>query len=501
VNVGTLTTLVEAGPRGKPAIVSPDDGGELSYEALAAEIEDLAGRLASIGVERGDRVAFVLRNGPEVVLVLLAIMALGAAAAPLNPAYTKDEFVFYLGDLAPKALLVPTGEFAAARSAAPPSILLAELARDGLSVTVAANDREISSPARFEPAEPDDIGLLLHTSGTTSRPKQVPLRHRNLVASARSTAAHYALTDADVSYCAMPLFHVHGIVASVLSAFAGGGSVVVPRRLGPRAFWRQIGTHRVSWVSAGPTLHQMFLDKSEGERASASLRFVRSCSSALAPDLMGRAEDVYSAPMLEAYGMTEASHQMASNPLPPGRRIPGSVGVATGTEIRIVDAGGQELAVGGVGEVVIRGPGVTSGYLGNPEASTEAFFGDWFRTGDRGVLDSDGYLRLEGRLKEMILRGGENVSPYEVEEALLRHHAVGDAVCFGVEDAKYGEEVAAAVVLTGDAEQRELLDHCRASLAAFKVPKALYIVESIPRTPTGKLQRKRVGALLTGQGR
>jgi acyl-CoA synthetase (AMP-forming)/AMP-acid ligase II len=499
VDVGTLTTLVEAGPRGNAAVVSPDDGGELSYEVLAAEIEDLAGRLASIGIERGDRVAFVLNNGPEVVLVLLAIMALGAAAAPLNPAYTKDEFVFYLGDLAPKALLVPTGEFAAARSAAQ-SILLAELARDGLRVTVAANDREISSIARFEPAEPDDIALLLHTSGTTSRPKQVPLRHRNLVASARSTAAHYALSDSDVSYCAMPLFHVHGIVASVLSAFAGGGSVVVPRRLGPRAFWRQIGTHRVSWISAGPTLHQMFLDKSEGERASAALRFVRSCSSALVPELMERAEKVYSAPMLEAYGMTEASHQMASNPLPPGRRIPGSVGVATGTEIRIVDAKGQDLGAGGVGEVVIRGPGVTSGYLGNPDATAEAFFGDWFRTGDRGVLDSDGYLRLEGRLKEMILRGGENVSPYEVEEVLLRHHAVGDAVCFGIEDAKYGEEVAAAVVLTGDAEEQELLDHCSASLAAFKVPKALYIVESIPRTPTGKLQRRRVGALFAGQG-
>src|SRR5205823_6605115 len=211
------------------------------------------------------------------------------------------------------------------------------------------------------------------------------------------------------------------------------------------------------------------------------------------PPLMERLEAALGVPMLEAYGMTEASHQMASNPLPPAQRVPGSVGIASGVELRIVDDGGADVPVG---EVAIRGPGVTPGYLNNPDANASSFFDGWFRTGDRGSLDPDGYLRLEGRIKEMILRGGENISPYEIESVLLAHPAVSDAVCFGVEDELYGEDVAAAVVLSGKADERELRDHCRERLAPFKVPKAIRIVPSIPRTSTGKLQRRRVAALL-----
>jgi oxalate---CoA ligase len=200
--------------------------------------------------------------------------------------------------------------------------------------------------------------------------------------------------------------------------------------------------------------------------------------------------------VLEAYGMTEASHQISSNPLPPGRRLPGSVGVATGTEVRVVDSEGRDAPLRSTGEVVIRGRGVTPGYLNNPDGNAEAFLEGWFRTGDRGALDGEGYLRLEGRLKEMIIRGGENISPYEVEEILLGHPAVVDAVCFGVPDEKYGEEVAAAVALTSATATRELADFCRERLAAFKVPTVIHIVDKIPRTPTGKLQRRRVAALL-----
>jgi acyl-CoA synthetase (AMP-forming)/AMP-acid ligase II len=275
---------------------------------------------------------------------------------------------------------------------------------------------------------------------------------------------------------------------------------VVPRRVTPRAFWPQLRELGVTWFSAGPTLHQMLLDRSDGEGPPRSLRFARSCSSALSPALFERCEAVLGVPMLEAYGMTEASHQMASNPLPPGERKPGSVGVATGTEIRIVDAAGADVAPGEAGEVAIRGPGVTAGYLENPQANAESFFDGWFRTGDRGLLDADGYLRLEGRLKEMILRGGENISPYEIEDVLLAHPSVQDAICFGIDDDKYGERVGAAVALTGEASERELLDHCRERLAAFKVPEVVYVLDAIPRTPTGKVQRKRVGAELTASG-
>jgi acyl-CoA synthetase (AMP-forming)/AMP-acid ligase II len=353
---------------------------------------------------------------------------------------------------------------------------------------------EVARERRFELGGEDDVALLLHTSGTTSRPKQVPLLQRNLMASARAIASHYALEPEDVSYVAMPLFHVHGLVASVLAALAAGGSAIVPRRFGPQRFWVQSRTSGASWFSAGPTLHQMILDKQAGEVAP-TLRFTRSCSSAMPPALMQRLEDVYRVPLLEAYGMTEASHQMASNPLPPARRLPGSVGVPTGTEIRVVDGEGGDLPAGSAGEVVIRGPGVTPGYLNNPAANAEAFRDGWFRTGDRGVL-KDGYLRLEGRIKEMILRGGENISPYEIEDVLLAHPAVTDAVCFAVADPLYGEDVAAAVVVGGQADERALRAHCRERLAAFKVPRTIRIVEQIPRTPTGKLQRRRVAALL-----
>ncbi len=481
---------------GDAALVTPEDGQGRTFGELERTILELAGRLRAIGVERGDRVALVLPNGPELVQILLAITTLGAAAAPLNPAYTVDEHSFYLADLAPRLLLVPAGDMQAARTAAGAGVRVVDVhVQDGETAGLAVDGRPVEREEPFDPGGADDIALLLHTSGTTSRPKQVPLLQRNLVASARTIAAHYRLERDDVSYVAMPLFHIHGLVASVLGAFAGGGSAIVPRRFSPRRFWRQARDHRVTWLSAGPTLHQMILDKQAAETAPASLRFARSCSSAMPPALMQRIEDIYQAPLLEAYGMTEASHQMSSNPLPPGPRLAGSVGVPTGTEIRVVDGQGADTPAGVSGEVVIRGPGVTPGYLNNPGANADAFRDGWFRTGDRGVFES-GYLRLQGRIKEMILRGGENISPYEIEDVLLAHPAVGDAVCFAVEDALYGEEVAAAVVVTGVVDERALRDHCRERLAPFKVPKTIRIVPQIPRTATGKLQRRRVAALL-----
>ncbi|HXJ28599.1 MAG TPA: AMP-binding protein [Streptosporangiaceae bacterium] len=338
---------------------------------------------------------------------------------------------------------------------------------------------------------------MCSTSGTTSRPKQVPLRQRNLTASARTIAAHYGLTSKDVSFCVMPLFHIHGLVASSFAALSTGGTVVVPRRFTAHRFWPQARDAAATWLSAGPTLHRMILDRQDDGGAPPGLRFARSCSSPLSPELLERAEAAYGVPMLEAYGMTEASHQMSSNPLPPAARVPSSVGVPTGTEIAVVSPAGAFLSPGEAGEVVIRGPGVMNGYLANPAATADAFIDGWFRTGDRGVI-RDGYLYLEGRLKEMILRGGENISPAEIEQALLSHAAVADAVCFGVDDDKYGEVPAAAVKLNQDAEPSELIKHCRERLAAYKVPVTVYVLPEIPRTPTGKVQRRRVGESIVG---
>jgi acyl-CoA synthetase (AMP-forming)/AMP-acid ligase II len=481
--VSTLADLIDR-TAGGAALVAAEDGRRTSYDQLAAEVGELAGRLGSAGAGRGDCVALVVPDGPQFVRLLLAVTAAGAAAAPLNPGYTAEEYAFYLGDLAPSLVLVGDGAASAVRDAS-----------DGRSKLLSVDEFAGLPVMSFEDAEPDDVALVLHTSGTTSRPKQVPLLQRNLVASARGLAGFYGLGGDDVSFCAMPLFHVHGLVASVLATFASGGSVVVPARFTPRRFWRYARDHGVTWVSAGPTLHGMILDKQEGP-PSETLRFVRSCSSALSAALFARCEELYGVPIVEAYGMTEASHQMSSNPLPPGARKVDSVGVpSNGVEIRVVDADGADTELG---EVAIRGPGVTPGYVANPDANAASFFGDgWFRTGDRGRFDADGYLVLEGRIKELIIRGGENISPFEIEAALLAHPAVADAVAFGIEDETYGEQVGAAVALSDGVGEAELKSWCAERLAGFKVPTTVFVLDEIPRTPTGKVQRRRIAEQLT----
>lgn len=479
----TLTRLLDGGSGA--ALIRAEDGAQTPYGALAEAIDEIAGKLHALGIERGGRVALVHPDAHALIPLVLGVTALGAAAAPLNPAYTRDEFAFFLEDLDPAVMIVPEGDLAAARAAAGSSIRVVEARGAQLD-----GDRDAS----YEPAQPDDVALLLHTSGTTSRPKQVPLRHRNLVASARSIAAFYELTDEDVSYGVMPMFHIHGLVASALATWASGGSVVVPSRFLPRRFWGQLGELQVTWFSAGPTHHTMALERRHDARAPASLRFARSCSSALSPTLLDECEAIYGVPVLEAYGMTEASHQMTANPLPPRARIAGSVGVPAGSEVRTVDKAGRDADVG---EVVIRGPGVMSGYLNNESANAESFVDGWFRTGDRGRLD-DGYLYLEGRIKELIIRGGENISPVEIEDVLASHAGVLDAVAFGITSAKYGEEVGAAVALSESVEPKDLQAHCRERLAPFKVPVKIFVLPEIPRTATGKLQRRRIAERLLG---
>jgi acyl-CoA synthetase (AMP-forming)/AMP-acid ligase II len=488
--------VLSAGDPDRPALIVPDTGEMLTHEQVASQVMTLALRLTAFDVRRGDTVALCLPNGPDVVLLLLAITMLGAAAAPLNPAYTETEFGFYLGDIVPRLLLIPaSGAVAAsAAAAAAGTTVVAVEAAAGRPLRLLGTHGSVG-PRTFEPGDPDDVALVLHTSGTTSRPKQVPLRQRNLMASARTIGAHYQLGPADVSFCVMPLFHIHGLVASTFAALGAGGAVITPRRFTPHRFWPQAREHGATWLSAGPTLHQMILDRADDDGPPTTLRFVRSCSSALSAALADRAEREYGVPILEAYGMTEASHQMSSNPLPPGARPIGSVGVPTGTQIRIASEAGTFLPDGIAGEVVIRGPGVMAAYANNPAATAEAFFGEWFRTGDRGVF-RDGYLFLEGRIKEMIIRGGENIAPAEIEQVLLSHPAVRDAVCFGVPDDKYGELVGAAVTLSGEADPKELIGYCRERLAAFKVPARIDVLPEIPRTATGKIQRRRVAEVV-----
>ncbi len=480
-----LRALDATGDGRRAAVVLPDTGASVTYDELRERVRAMAAALRARGIGPGDRVAIALPNGLPAIVSFLAA-SLAGTAAPLNPAYRREEFDFYLADTDARLLITDAVE--EARRAA-----------EARGIAVVGPDLAAAGPLP-EPA-PDDIALVLHTSGSTGRPKRVPLRHRNLAVSVRNIVRTYALGPEDVSLCLMPLFHVHGLMASAIATLASGGTLVAPARFNPLAFWRLVREYGVTWYSAVPSIHQLILARKSAVPAEgAGLRFVRSCSASLAPELMARMEEHFRAPVLEAYGMTEASHQMASNPLPPAVRKPGSVGLGTGVEIRIVDEAGCTLPEGSAGEVVIRGPNVITEYENNPEATASSFFGDWFRTGDQGVLDRDGYLRLTGRLKELINRGGEKISPREIDEVLLQHPAVKEAVAFGAPHATWGEVPATAVVLEegAAANEAELAAFCRERLADFKCPTKFFILQAVPRTASGKIQRLNVAKSLLG---
>jgi acyl-CoA synthetase (AMP-forming)/AMP-acid ligase II len=440
-----------------------------------------------------------LGNSLEMVASFLAAATAGTAA-PLNPSYKYDEFRFYLDDTRAKALIVPLGSLPDARLAAEAAgIPIIEAATNSEGQVVLSGSGAAGPSKSGELPGDDDIALMLHTSGTTSRPKRVPLMHGNLMTSARNVSSWYGLGREDVSLCVMPLFHVHGLVASTLSTFRSGGTVAIIPKFNPLSFWPTVKEHRATWYSAVPTIHQVLVARSKhGSRPQGAeyLRFIRSCSAPLAPQTMAAMEERFGLPVVEAYGMTEAAHQMASNPLPPGHRKPGSVGPGTSVEIAVLDEAGNLLAAGQHGEICIKGANVFGGYEDNPEANSRAFSRGWFRTGDQGFLDENQYVTLVSRIKELINRGGEKISPREIDEALQSHPAVAEAVSFGIADRMYGEEVAAAVVARNEVTEAELIKHCRSVLADFKVPRVIYLVDAIPRTATGKVQRRIVAAEL-----
>jgi acyl-CoA synthetase (AMP-forming)/AMP-acid ligase II len=492
---GTLFGLLTSIPAESTAIILPEQNIRVTYGALRQQVMAVAEGLAALGIKRGDRVGMALPNGLPTIVSFLAASVAGTAA-PLNPGYKEDEFRFYLDDTGARVLLLPPDGAEEARRAAGDSVPIVTVEMDAAGT---ASLKGISERQPVDQPSVDDVALILHTSGSTGRPKRVPLNHANLSISARNVAASYALTADDVSLCVMPLFHVHGLVASTLATLATGGTVVVPGKFSPLAFWRIAREYGVTWYSAVPTLHQLLLARVEPGAAKPAgadkLRFIRSCSASLPPQVMHDLETAFGAPVLEAYGMTEAAHQMASNPLPPGPRLPGSVGQGTGVRISIMDGEGRHLPAGERGEVCIQGPNVIRGYENNPDANATAFFDGWFRTGDQGMLDANGYLTLVGRLKELINRGGEKISPREIDEVLLSHPAIAEAVCFGVPHQTWGEEVEAVVVLRPvdggpKTTEPELLAYCKERLADYKRPKQIHIADTIPRTATGKIQRR-----------
>jgi acyl-CoA synthetase (AMP-forming)/AMP-acid ligase II/acyl carrier protein len=477
------------------AIAAPGQAA-LSYGELWIRVEELVRNLNQLGIGRNDRVALVLPNGPDMAVGFLGVSA-GATAAPLNPGYRAEEFEFYLSDLGAKALIVQSG-------ADSPAIQVAQ-ARDIRVIELLPGFKMEAGRFAFRNtkavgkgsgglAQPEDVALVLHTSGTTSRPKLVPLTQLNLCTSAHNVCTALQLTPKERCLNVMPLFHIHGLVAAVLASLAAGGSVICTPGFYAPQFFGWLDECRPTWYTAVPTMHQGILTRAPAHReviARRPLRLIRSSSAALPPQVLRNLEETFQVPVIEAYGMTEATHQMASNPLPPAQRKPGSVGLSAGPEIAIMDDSGTLLPAGVQGEVVIRGSNVTQGYENNPQANSDSFCNGWFRTGDQGCLDQDGFLFLTGRLKEIINRGGEKIAPKEVDDVLMDHPAVAQAVTFAVPDPILGEDVGAVIVLRDDttATAAEIRDFAATRLVDFKVPRFVLFRDTVPKGPTGKLQR------------
>lgn len=491
----TISEFLKVGADEAPALSAPG-GTPLTYLALRALIADVTRSLASRGIGPGDRVGIVLDNGPEMAAAFLSIGS-AATAAPLNPSYRAEEFEFYLTDLRAKLLIVAAGKDTPAVGVAqklgiPVASLTAHPERGSGTFSLQyEGDAPDAGPIRE--VTPDDIALVLHTSGTTSRPKIVPLAHKNIAASASNIRTTLALTSNDRGLVIMPLFHIHGLIAALSAPLSAGGEVCCSPGFNALKFFAWLDEVKPTWYTGVPTMHQAILLRAPGNAEIVKrhrLRFLRSSSSALPPTVIAELERTFGVPVVEAYGMTEATHQMASNPLA-GPRKPGTVGPSGGPEIRVVDETGTTVPPGHTGEIVIRGPNVMTAYENNPKANADAFYDEWFRTGDQGTMDEDGYVSITGRLKEIINRGGEKISPREVDEIIMNHPAVHQCVTFAMPHEMLGEDVAAAVVLRqgSAATDKELREFVSGRLAPYKVPRKILILTEIPVGATGKLQR------------
>ena len=465
---------------------------KLSYGEFKIFNEKISRQLAATNIINSDRAAIVLPNGPLMASSFLSISSY-MSAAPLNPSYKQEEFEFYLDDLKPKFLLVE-----------PNSKSLAVIAAKNLDIPVfemKISDNQPLGTFELFDKETDyknpndyDEALVLHTSGTTSRPKIVPLSNLNIFTSAVNISKSLKLTADDHCLNIMPLFHIHGLIAVLSASAKVGASVCASNGFNALKFLDLAETQNITWYSGVPTMHQAILlraQKNSDKAKKLNLRFIRSSSASLPPVIFEQLNDIFQTPIIEAYGMTEATHQMASNPLPPAIQKPGLVGMPAGPEICIMNDKNEKLSQGQIGEICIKGDNVTNGYENNPEANKQSFVNNWFRTGDEGFFDKDGYLKISGRLKEIINKGGEKISPLEVDNILMDFPPIDQALCFGYKDKMLGEDIAAAIKLKENKSctEDDIKSYANEKLAKFKIPKKIFIVEDIPKGATGKLQR------------
>ena len=507
MQTGTFFNLIAEQSRKHPDRIAIQalDRQPLSYSHLCEHIQGIAATLNSFGIGRNDRVAIVLPNGPEMATACMAV-ATCATCAPLNPEYKTGEFEFFLSDLDAKLLLIqsdiktPVRDVAQAMGIPILEVNSSNNSEAGLFNLKAKMNPSSAKQAKF--AQPDDIALVLHTSGTTSQPKIVPLSQRNICATVANVSQSLALEPHDICLNVMPLFHIGGLVDLLITPLAVGGSVICTPNFSVPTFTRYLDQFRPTWCQVVPTMIQEILSYTEGSSLdlikNSSLQYIRSVAAALPTQLLKDFEHTFNIPIIEVYGMTETTALITTNPLPPNKRKLGSVGIAAGPEVKIINESGKFMQANQSGEVVVRGENVMQGYENLPETNAEAFTNSWFHTGDLGYIDEENYLFLTGRLKEIINRGGEKISPSEVDDVLFTHPAIAEAATFSVPHDSLGEDVAVAVVLKKGTTltKEELISYLGTKLAYFKVPRIVFFLDQIPKTASGKLQRKALAETL-----
>ncbi|MFF0019247.1 FadD7 family fatty acid--CoA ligase [Streptomyces sp. NPDC004082] len=508
-----LTDLLDRHVRERPhagALIVTGERVRLSYRTLDALADEVAARLGGTRLRRGDAVGLVCADTAEFVVALLGAARAGLVAAPVDPALPGPRLSARLEALGARAALVgppASGAPAVARAGVPVWPLRVDVAPGG-AATVALDTGARPLPHAGGAAHEltDGDALVLFTAGTTDRARMVPLTHANVAASVRNICEAYALGPADATVAVMPFFHGHGLFAGLVSSLAAGGCVLLPERgrFSARTFWDDVRAAGATWFTAVPTVHEILLDRSADGfpvPQAPPMRFVRSCSAPLNAATQRALERTLGVPLLSAYGMTESTHQATSESLPQhGSLRQGTVGRPTGVDVRVVAPDGRTRRAGTEGEVWVRGPTVARGYLGDPAETARCFTDGWFHTGDLGLLDEDGCLTLTGRIKNLIVRGGEKISPEYVEDVLAGCPGVVEAAVFAVPDARYGQRVGAAVVVReGEClESAHILEYARGRLASFEVPERLHVVATLPHTAKGALDRGAVAARYAG---
>ena len=447
--------------------------------------------ISKINIKRTDTLAIVLENGPDFITSFLSVINT-CIAAPLNPSYTEGEFNFYFKDLKPKALITNfSKDHPSLNIAKKYKIKIINIEKHRFLIEKKHLNKKVIKPWI---SNNKDLALILHTSGTTSKPKMVALSHYNLIKSAKNISSALKLTAKDKNIILMPSFHIHGIIASILAPLYKGGKVVALPKFNVLSFYQHLSNHKPTWFTAVPTMLQSIIDRSKNNSKiikDSNLKFIRSSSASLPVKTLKELEKVFNVPLIESYGMTEATHQMTTNLLPPFKRKSGSVGLAVGLKVKVVDNNFVPLPNEKEGEIIIKGESVFKGYLANNSANKTSFSKGWFRTGDLGYFDKDGCLFISGRIKEIINRGGEKISPKEIDEVFIKHPKISKVITFSIKHDKLGEDVALAVVLRDKQKlnKSDIKDFAKNKLAPFKIPRNIYFLKDIPVGATGKIQR------------